>query len=45
MGIQSNTIVIPDVRSTDENTYNCIASNGAGSISSHAANLTLTGEM
>ena len=43
MGIQSDTLVIPDVRSTDENTYICIVSNEAGNVSSHAANLTLTG--
>ena len=45
MGIQSNTLVIPDVRSSDENTYMCIASNEAGSVSSRTANLTLTGKL
>ena len=45
MGIQSDTLVIPDVRSTDENTYMCIASNELGSVSSRAANLTLTSKI
>ena len=45
MGIHSNTLVIPDVSSSDENIYTCIASNEAGSVSSHAANLILTGEI
>ena len=40
-GINTNTLVIPDVRSSDENTYTCVASNEGGSVSS--ANLTVTG--
>jgi len=41
-GINSNTLVIPDVRSCDDNTYSCIARNIAGSVSSNAAQLTVT---
>ena len=35
--------MIPDVRSSDDNTYTCIASNQRGSVSSKAANLTVIG--
>ena len=42
-GIYSNTLVIPDVRSSDNNRYACVASNQGGSISSKAAKLTVTG--
>ena len=42
-GINSNTLVIPDVRSSDDNTYTCVASNEGGSVSSNAAQLTVTG--
>ena len=42
-GISSNTLVIPDVRSSDDNTYTCMASNQRGSVSSRAAKLTVTG--
>ena len=45
MGILTNTLIIPDVTSSDENTYTCIASNEAGSVSSHAANLILTSKL
>ena len=43
IGINSNTLVIPDVRSSDDNTYTCVASNEEGSISSNATELTVTG--
>ena len=43
IGINSNTLVIPDVRSSDVNTYTCVASNQGGSVSSHAARLVATG--
>ena len=43
IGINSNTLVIPDVRSSDVNAYACVASNQEGSISSHAARLVATG--
>ena len=45
-GINTNTLVIPDVRSSDDNTYNCVVSNEGGSrgISSRGAvRLTVTG--
>jgi len=42
-GINSNILVIPDVRSSDDNTYTCVASNEGGSVSSNAAQLTVTG--
>ena len=43
-GINSNTLVIPNVRSSDNNTYACVASNEGGSVSSNAAQLTVTGK-
>ena len=42
-GINSNTLVIPDVRSSDDNTYTCVASNEEGNVSSNATKLTVTG--
>ena len=41
-GINSNTLVIPNVRSSDANTYTCVASNQAGMVSSRAK-LTVAG--
>ena len=43
IGINSNTLVIPDVRSSDVNTYTCVASNKGGNVSSLAARLVATG--
>ena len=43
IGINSNTLVIPDVRSSDANTYACVASNQGGSVSSRAVRLVVTG--
>ena len=43
-GINSNTLVIPSVRSSDDNTYTCVASNHGGSVSSRAAKLIVTGQ-
>ena len=40
-GINSNTLVIPDVRSSDDNTYTCVASNEGGSVRSNATQLTV----
>jgi len=42
-GIITNTLVIPDVRSSDDSTYTCVASNEGGSVSSITARLTVTG--
>ena len=42
-GIKSNTLLIPNVRSSDYNTYTCVASNEGGSVSSNVAKLTATG--
>ena len=42
-GINSNTLMIPDVRSSDDNTYTCVASNEEGNVSSNATRLTVTG--
>jgi len=39
-GINSNTLVIPDVRSSDGNTYTCTISNDGGSVTSDEAQLT-----
>jgi len=41
--INTNTLVIPDVRSSDDNTYTCVASNERGSVSSNTTRLTVTG--
>ena len=43
IGINSNTLVIPDVRSSDKNGYRCVASNQGGRISSNTARLMITG--
>ena len=43
-GINTNTLVIPDVRSSDDNTYSCTISNDGGSVTSHSAKLTVTGK-
>ena len=42
-GISSNTLVIPDVRSSDDNTYTCVASNEGGNASSNATRLRILG--
>jgi len=42
-GINNNTLVIPDVRSSDDDTYTCVASNEGGSVSSDTVRLTVTG--
>jgi len=42
-GINTTTLVIPDVRSSEDNTYTCVASNEGGSVSSNTARLTVTG--
>ena len=42
-GINTNTLMIPDVRSSDDNKYTCVASNEGGSVSSNGAKLTVTG--
>jgi len=42
-GINTNTLMIPYVRSSDDNTYTCVASNEGGSVSSNTARLTVTG--
>ena len=43
-GINSNTLVIPIVRSSDDNAYTCVASNEGGNVSSNTAQLTVTGK-
>ena len=43
-GIYTNTLVIPDVRSSDNNTtYTCTISNDRGIVTSNPAKLTVTG--
>ena len=46
-GINTNTLVIPDVRSSDDNTYRCVVSNELGSRgdtgSQSIVRLTVTG--
>ena len=41
-GVNSDTLMIPDVKSSDKNTYTCVASNEGGSDSSDVT-LTVTG--
>ena len=41
--INSSDLVIPNVRSSDDNTYTCVASNSAGS-GNNTAQLTVTGK-
>ena len=41
-GINSTTLVVPDVRSSDDNTYTCLVINKGGSIR-NSAQLTVTG--
>ena len=43
-GTNTNTLTITDVRSSDDNTYTCVASNEGGNVSSNAAQLTVTGK-
>ena len=43
-GINSDTLVIPNVRLSDDNNYTCVASNEGGSVSSNVAQLTVTGK-
>jgi len=42
-GINTSTLVIPDVKSSDDNTYTCVASNEGGSVPSSVVRLTITG--
>ena len=42
-GINSDTLVIPDVRTSDDNIYTCTISNDGGSVTSNPAKLTVTG--
>ena len=42
-GINTNTLVISDVRSSDDNTYCCTISNAKGSVTSEPVQLTVTG--
>jgi len=41
-GTNNNTLVIPDVRSSDDNTYTCVVSNEGGN-GSNTSRLTVTG--
>jgi len=43
-GINTNTLVIPNVRSSDDNTYYCTISNDGGSVTSDPVKLTVTGK-
>ena len=42
-GINSSTLVIPDVRSSDENTYTCMATTYKGCVISNDTQLIVTG--
>jgi len=43
-GINTNTLVIPDVRSSDDDTYYCTVSNEGGGITSDPVKLTVVGK-
>jgi len=43
-GINTNILVIPDVRLSDDNTYYCTISNDGGSVTSDPVQLTVTGK-
>ena len=42
--INTDTLTIPNVTSSDDNTYTCVASNDRGNVSSNVAQLTVTGK-
>ena len=42
-GVYTNNLVITGVRSSDHNTYTCVASNEGGNVSSNNATLKITG--
>ena len=42
-GINTNTLVIPDVRSCDGNIYSCTIDNDGGCVTSDSVQLTVTG--
>ena len=42
-GLNTNTLVIPDVKSSDNNTYSCTISNDGGSVTSDPVKLTVNG--
>ena len=44
-GINSSTLVIPDVRSCDENIYTCVATTNKGCILSNDTRLIVTGKL
>ena len=44
MGINTDTLVIPDVKSSDDNTYYCVISNVGGKAKSDPVKLTVTGK-
>ena len=43
VGIFTDILTIPDVRSSDANTYSCVISNKEGNLYSRSAQLTVTG--
>ena len=45
IGTNGNTLVISDVRSSDKNTYTCLATSWSGCVSSSTVQLTVTGMM
>jgi len=44
IGVNTNTLLIPDVRSSDGNTFSCTISNDGGSVTSDPVKLTVTGK-
>ena len=43
IGIFTNTLIIPDIRSSDANTYSCMISNEEGNLISRPAQLRVIG--
>ena len=43
IGITNETLVIPNVTSSDNNSYTCVVSNEAGNVTSNVAQLKVTG--
>ena len=44
-GINDSLLIIPDVRSSDENTYTCVATTVTGCVASNSTQLIVTGKI
>ena len=43
IGINNSTLMIPNVTSSDDGKYTCVATNIGGNVRSHAAQMTIVG--